>query len=248
MKHFNNIRLDISYDGSSFLGSQTQPNGLSVEDKLYQVLIKLNIQTKLIFAGRTDKGVHATHSVVNCLIPKYWDIFKLQRILNQMLIDIKINRIMIVDLDFHARYHAIKRCYRYIMTSTPLTPFNAKYLTYIEDIDEKLIKDAIKEFVGIFDFEYFSKKGSGITNFIREIYSVKFYRYKQFYIFKFCANGFLRSQIRIMVDFLIKISNHQLTIDQLIQQLTKQKVYSLSLAPSNGLYLCKVIYHKSRFA
>ena len=234
--------MDISYDGSSFLGSQTQPNGLSVEDKLHQALMKLNIQTKLIFASRTDKGVHSTHSVVNCLIPTYWDIFKLQRVLNQMLTSIKINKIAIVDLDFHSRYCATKRCYRYIITSKPLTPFNAKYLTYIENIDEKLIKDSIKEFVGKFDFEYFSKKGSGITNFVREIYSVKFYRYKQFYIFKFCANGFLRSQIRIMVDFLIKISNHQLTTDHLIQQLTKQKIYSSTLAPSNGLYLCKISY------
>ena len=84
--------------------------------------------------------------------------------------------------------------------------------------------------------------GSEPKSTIREIFDAKFYKYKDIYVFKFTANSFLRSQIRIMVDFLLKISDGKLTILDLIKQLETQEQVSKTLAPANGLYLTKVIF------
>ncbi len=71
-----NAKFVISYDGTSYQGSQTQPNGLSVEDKLQESFKSININTKIILSGRTDKDVHATGQVFNCVLPEYWHKLK----------------------------------------------------------------------------------------------------------------------------------------------------------------------------
>jgi tRNA pseudouridine38-40 synthase len=232
------------YDGTKFYGSQIQPNKITVESTLLNAFKKINITTKLIFSGRTDKDVHATSQIINCIVPDYWhDLEKLKNILNHTLCSsIKIRYIKQVSDDFHARYSAKKRTYRYIITTQPTNPFNNAYITYHKNINFELIQDAIKEFIGIHDFEYFSKSDGGNHTSIRQIYFTKFYRYKEFYIFTFTANGFLRSQIRLMIEFLLKISDKKLTKKQLIEQLNKHHRYNFKPACANGLYLSKVTY------
>ncbi len=135
-----------------------------------------------------------------------------------------------------------KRVYRYLITTKPTNPFNEKYITYIENIDEKLIKEAIKEFVGIYHFKYFHKTGSAKRADKREIYSAKFYKYRDIYIFKFCANSYLRSQIRLMVGFLLAINDKKLKIEDLKKQLNCEKQTFKTPIQANGLYLSKIIY------
>ena len=239
-----NIKLTISYDGSRYFGSQIQPNKITIQSKLTKVLEQLNIDTTLQFSGRTDKGVHAFRQVVSCFIPSYWnDLKKLQTILNKMLPnDIFVRSIYFVKDDFHARFSAKKREYRYIISQKPLTPFNSKYLAYYNNFDIKKIFEVIKLLQGEYDFKYFSKTGSEPKSTIRIIYNIRFYQYKGYYIFQFIANSYLRSQIRMMVDFILKIAQNRLTINDLQLQLECKKRVSYTLAPSNGLYLSKVIY------
>ena len=239
-----NLKFTISYDGSLFQGSQKQPNEKSVEDQLIKAFSKLNFNAKIILSGRTDKEVHATGQVFNCLVPKHFeDLEKLKNLLNKYLPNsIMIRFITKVSLDFHARFHAKKRVYRYLLTTKKTNPFNDKYLTYIESINEELIQEAAKEFVGIFDFKYFHKTGSDKENTTREIYDVKFYKYKDIYVLRFCANSYLRSQIRLMVGFLLNISIGKLTIDDLKKQLRLQKNIFKTPAKANGLYLAKIKY------
>ena len=71
-----NLKFVISYDGSLYQGSQKQPNGMTVEDKLLFAFKKVNIRTNIVLSGRTDKEVHATGQVFNCIIPEYWSDFK----------------------------------------------------------------------------------------------------------------------------------------------------------------------------
>ncbi len=239
-----NVKFVISYDGTVYLGSQTQPNGLGVEDFIQKAFKQLNINTKIILSGRTDKEVHASGQVFNALIPDFWqDLNKLKKILNKHLpINIRINKILKVSDDFHARYSAKKRLYRYIVTTKQLNAFNAKYMTYVKSINEQKIKEAIKLFEGTHDFEYFYKKGSGNKTTIRKIFGVSFYKYKDIYIFKFCANGYLRSQVRLMVGFLLKINEGSLTNQDLLSQLKKEKCIFKTPASAYGLYLAKVYY------
>jgi tRNA pseudouridine38-40 synthase len=238
------IKLTISYDGSSFYGSQIQPDFDTVQSKIEEVLKILNIDTTLEFSGRTDRGVHAFRQVISCIVPKFWNnLEKLQITLNKTLPNsILIRSISFADDQFHARFSAKKREYRYLISTKKLTPFNQNYLGYYQVIKTEKIKEAIELLKGIHDFEYFSKTGSEPASTIREIYAIDFYKYKDLYILRFKANSYLRSQIRMMVDFIMKISSGKLTIEDLKKQLNKEKVVSWTLASPNGLYLSKISY------
>ncbi len=239
-----NIKITLQYDGSSFYGSQIQPNKTTVHGILNKVLKKINIDTILNFSGRTDSGVHAFRQVVSCNIPLFWsDLKKLQITLNRMLPNsIYIRSIYKVDDSFHARFSAKQREYRYLISTKRLTPFNSRYLSYYPNIDEKKIKQVLKTLTGTYDFKYFSKTGSDPKSTIRIIYNIKLYKFRDIYILKFCANSYLRSQIRMLVDFIMQISNGDLTIDDLVLQLNCKKKISTLLAPPNGLYLSKINY------
>ena len=239
-----NAKFVISYDGTKYLGSQTQPNGLSVEDKLLSAFKTINIDTKIILSGRTDKDVHGTGQVFNSILPSFWkDLKKLKKILNHQLpSSIRVRSIHKVNDEFHSRFHAKKRVYRYLITSKELTSFNANYIAYHKNIDEEKIKKAIKCFEGVHDFEYFHKKGSDKENTVREVFSTKFYKYKDIYVFHFCANSYLRSQIRLMVGILLKISEGKLSIEDLKNQLEKKENKFRTPASPYGLYLAKVFY------
>ncbi len=239
-----NVKFNISYDGSLYKGSQRQPEGGTVEDELLKVFKRINIETKIVLSGRTDKEVHATGQVFNCQIPEFWsDFVKLKDVLNRQLpSSIKINSLMKVNENFHSRFHAKKRVYRYLVTTKPTTPFNNKFVTYEENINEELISDAIKEFIGEHDFRYFHKMGSDKDITVREVFNASFYKYKGVYVFRFEANSYLRSQIRLMVGFLLQISRKKLTKEDLIEQLNlKKHIYKVPALP-NGLYLAKIKY------
>ncbi len=239
-----NAKFTISYDGTCFKGSQRQKNKETVEDKLIEIFSLLNIQAKITLSGRTDKDVHASGQVFNMVLPSYFkDLVKLKKILNEMLpYSIRVHKIEEVSSSFHARFHAKKRVYRYIISSKEALPFTAKYIHTVKQIDEKLISEAIKVFIGIHDFEFFYKKGSEKENLIREIYDARFYKYKDIYVFTFKANSYLRSQIRLMVGFLLEISSKKLSKDDLKAQLDKKiKVFNKP-ACAYGLYLSKVLY------
>ncbi|MGB5919954.1 tRNA pseudouridine(38-40) synthase TruA [Arcobacter sp.] len=239
-----NVKITISYDGFSYQGSQRQTNKKSVEDKLIEVFKLLNIEPKITLSGRTDKQVHATGQVFNIVIPAYWSNFsKLKQVMNYKLpSSIRIRNIQKVSDEFHARFHAKKRVYRYVISKKEVSPFLANYVTFVKEIHEEKIKEAIKLFIGVHDFEYFHKSGSEKENKVREIFDAKFYKYKDFYIFRFEANSYLRSQIRIMVGFLLKISEGKLSQNDLKAQLLREKYIYKTPALPNGLYLSQVKY------
>ncbi len=239
-----NAKFTIVYDGTLYQGSQSQANGLSVEDRLQKVFKSININTKIFLSGRTDRDVHATGQVFNCVLPLYWhDLSKLKDIMNKQLpSSISIKKIVKVGDDFHSRFHARKRVYRYLVSKKEVSVFSSKYISHYKEFDEELISKAIKSFIGVHDFEYFHKTGSDKENTVREVYEAKFYKYKDIYVFKFTANSYLRSQIRLMVGSLLKVGEKKLSIEDLKAQLKKEKrVFKLPASPY-GLYLAKVFY------
>ena len=238
------IKLTIAYDGTNYSGSQIQPSLPTIQSKLMEAFQRINIQTSFDFSGRTDKGVHAFRQIVSCNIPEYWnDLKRLTNVLNKQLPHtIQIRNIQKVDKNFHARFSATKREYRYLITEKKLSVFNSNYMSHYNNIDEEKIKEAIKLFEGVHDFEYFHKKGSDKDNTVREVFSTKFYKYKDIYVFNFCANSYLRSQIRLMVGILLKISDGKLTLEDLKKQLKKEQHKFKTPASPYGLYLAKVYY------
>ena len=237
-------KLTISYDGSKFYGSQIQPHKDTVHGKLQLALKTLGINSIINFSGRTDKDVHASMQVVSFELPSYWtDINKLkEKLISFMPNSIKIHKLTLENNNFHARFSAKKRSYRYIISKKQLTAFNSSYMAYYEDINIDIINKACKLFLGIHDFEYFHKKGSEPFSTTREIYDIRFYEYKNIYVFKFTANSYLRSQIRMMVYALLEVSKGNITLMQLEEQINKKAVHTKRLASPYGLYLSKIYY------
>lgn len=232
--------LTIAYNGTDFLGSQTQKSSANtILGQLENVLHKLHIESKITASGRTDKGVHATGQVCHIDLPIFWsDLKKLKKVLNEMLpSSIYIKNIKEVKNNFHARYNAKKRVYRYIIKEGERSPFEDNFITFLKSVDFEKIEKNIKLFQGSFDFKYFMKSGSAVKTTTRVIYKAFAYRYKEYIILNFEANGFLRSQIRLMVGALLSLNEQEIK-----EQLRCKKKYKTKPAKSNGLYLAKIKY------
>ncbi|MBU1658425.1 tRNA pseudouridine(38-40) synthase TruA [bacterium] len=232
--------LTLVYNGTNFLGSQTQKSSSNtILGTLEHVLSQLHIESRVIASGRTDKGVHATGQVCHLDLPLFWnDPQKLKKVLNEMLPSpIYIKSAKRVDDDFHARYSAKKRVYRYIIKKSPKNPFENDFVTFLDDVDFQQIQNNIKLFVGTYDFKYFMKTGSDVQSTMRVISRAFAYQHKGFIVLNFEANGFLRAQIRLMVGALLKLD-----ADQLKTQLACAHNYKIKPAPGNGLYLARIKY------
>ncbi len=240
------VKMTLSYDGSRFYGFQTQNSRdfLTVADRLQDIFNSIQIRSKLRSSGRTDRGVHATGAVIDIELPPFWsDLNRLKHTINKMALpEIYIRKIELVDDNFHSRFSAKRRVYRYIISTETPKVFLTPYVLFVQKIDEELIKEALRSFEGRYDFRYFKKSKGGTENFIRTIYKTRFYRYKEYYILYFEADGYLRSQIRMMVATILEISDKRLTIAHLNEQLLCKRVYCRKLVAPCGLYLAKVKY------
>ncbi len=232
--------LTLVYNGTTYLGSQTQKSSSkTILGSLESILHKINIDFKVIASGRTDKGVHATGQVCHIDLPEFWnDLEKLKNVLNDMLPkSIHVKSIKEVDSEFHARYSAKKRVYRYIIKEGQSSPFEDDIVTFLESVDFKKIETNIKLFEGEFDFKQFMKTGSDIKSTCRTIYRAFAYRHKEYIVLNFEANGFLRSQIRLMVGALLSLNS-----SEILEQLKCEKKHKIKPANCNGLYLAKIKY------
>jgi len=234
------VALSIAYNGTSYLGSQIQKETTNtILGQLTKVLQKLGINSKVIASGRTDKAVHATGQVCHVDLPEFWsDMKKLKRVLNEMLpSSIHIKNVLEVSQDFHARYSAKIRTYRYIIKEGESNPFEDDFITFLSSVNFDAISTNIKLFLGENNFKEFMKTGSESGSSIRIIYKAFAYRYRGYIILNFEANGFLRSQIRLMVGALLNLNATQIK-----DKLEGKKQIPLKPAPANGLYLSKIKY------
>lgn len=237
------LKLDISYDGSRFFGSATQPHKNTVQDSLNSALSRMGIFNGCLMASRTDKGVHASHNVCKVSSSHHfkdldWVAKKLNIHLNE---DIVIKKITQVNEDFNPRFDAKYRQYRYILCHKPLNPFLSKYYTFYKEVDINYLNLLLQNLVGTYDFSNFCLVNQSTSN-IRTIYKAYAYRYFDFSIVCFVANGFLRGQIRYMMGFLLKALEGRFGINELILQRDNQTNFSHTLAPPNGLYLSRIVY------
>ncbi len=255
--HFVNIVCIIAYDGSKFCGFSHQRHHpkqtmFSVADFFESVLQKIGIKTHIIGSGRTDKGVHATHQVINFHAYLHMPLQKMQKLLNDRLYPfVLVRKIFIADSTFHARFSATMRFYRYVFTQAELLPFYTAYIAKIQHGDIMLLQTALNEFIGTHDFSLFKKNGSETKNYIRTITKARIFPAKIHNIACFVvhigANGFLRSQVRIMLKACFEFSLGKIALQDIRRQIQndttlQQKACVRELVPACGLYLSRVLY------
>ncbi|RDU63081.1 MULTISPECIES: tRNA pseudouridine(38-40) synthase TruA [Helicobacter] len=255
------IAMRIAYNGGAFFGFQSQKDVLSVSGTIEAALQSVGIFSNFVGSGRTDKGVHASAQVISLEIPSYWhNLELLKQHLNAKLFPfIKIKQIWIVSEDFNARFSAKRRGYCYVLSKQNSPFLNAFSLPYsIQNV--ALFKQALEILVGTYDFRAFMKVGGcGDEDInlqckeykakykeikgrsVRTIYRTRLLERRHFWILSFWGNGFLRSQIRLMVGFLLEIDKGHLGLEELKAQLMGKKIYRIPVAP-NGLFLTRVDY------
>ena len=240
------VKAIIAYDGGDFLGFQQQKSTKNtVTTNIENALKNININSAIIGSGRTDAGVHASGQVISFDIPPYWsDLTRLKKELNRKLKRIYIKQISKVDNNFHARFNAKKRIYRYIFKQKLPSIFEENYISHYPSFDPEIVTKALKLFEGEHDFKYFQKSGSIVHTTTRKIYSTNFIKRGDYYYIYFQANGFLRAQVRIMIGAIMLCADNRLTLTQLQEQIDVTKKHITSLAPPEGLYLARVIYNK----
>lgn len=238
------LKLTFSYDGSAFLGSASQPHNKGVQNSLNQALKHLGITQIPLFASRTDKGVHASAAVASVECGEHFkDLIYLKKQINKFAHPhIHIKTIKQVNENFEVRFHAKAREYRYIFSHASFSPFLAPYVYFYPQFDIVKANHLLRHFLGENDFKFFQKSGSDTQTSVREMLSVKAYSYKEFSVFKFRANGFLRAQIRLSVASVLAVLEGRLREEQLKEQIAAQKCHFRFLAPPSGLYLSRIFY------
>lgn len=251
--------LKLAYNGARFSGFAPQHvSGIaSVSECLGEALARLGIDSPIIGAGRTDKGVHALGMVVRiCLANKrsaYWDSARLYSLLAPKLYpDIFLRAVWEVDSSFHPRFSATARRYMYIFTPHTPLPFHASFVSKESIGDITLLQECLQLCVGEHDFALFSKAGSNPKTTIRTIDSahllIRHYPAhpsayaKPYYIVRLSGNAFLRSQVRLLLGAALAVSRGVISLGDFSCQLqAKSRAYSIPVS-AHGLYLDKVWY------
>ena len=238
------VKAVISYDGSDYLGFQKQTSTVkTVTHAIEEALRSLHITSSIVASGRTDAGVHATGQVIHFDLPDFWsDLDKLKINLNRKLKDIEFKHISRVENNFHARFSAKKRLYRYVFKTNKPSVFEQKYISYYPNFDPEILGKTLSCFEGEHDFNYFHKTGSITHTTVREVYKTKYKKHNGYHFIYFQANGFLRSQVRMMVESAMLCAKGEMTLEQLAEQIECQKKHTSKLAPPEGLYLARVQY------
>ncbi len=237
--------IKFSYDGSRFCGFQAQKNQRTIEEKMNEALTKVNNgkKTCITATGRTDKGVHALaqygHADINVEINER----QLKRALNSFLPeDIHVINTTEVDDDFHARYDAKGKTYKYIMNLGEYNPMERNYVfQYNYDIDVDAMRKAIRYFEGEHDYRAFVTENKERENCVRQIFYTNIDEEDDKLIIEFQGNGFLRYQVRNMVGYLIKVGEGKATPESVVDVLESlDRTKSGKTAPAVGLYLVDV--------
>ncbi|MGL6101274.1 MAG: tRNA pseudouridine(38-40) synthase TruA [Fusobacteriaceae bacterium] len=241
-----NIKLIYMYDGTDFLGFQRQPKSRTVQGVLEDMLFKITKEKiNLISSGRTDRGVHAHMQVSNFSTKSSIPPEKLLKALNNMAPqDISIQNCEDVDCDFNSRFSAKERVYRYYIT-TLHSPFNNRFSTYIdENIEINKFSNILSSLIGQHNFTNFRLADCSSKNQIRNINSIICQSIDSHNFFvEIAGNGFLKSQIRIIIGTAIEIYKGRKSQDYFKILLTDfSRFYPKIVSPPNGLTLFKIKY------
>ena len=242
-----NIKLTIEYDGRNYCGWQVQPNGLSVQNVIEDALLSLTGEKiRINGSGRTDSGVHAlgqtaTFKTLSGIPPESFS-----KALNHLLpIDISIISSCKAGEDFHARFSANGKHYRYLIYNRESrSPFyDGRAYRVSKKLDVKAMKKASEYFLGTHDFKGFMATGSQVEDTLRSIFELSVKRDKELIELSVKGNGFLYNMVRIIAGTILECGLGKLDPTELKGIIASGKRESAGpTLPAAGLYLVEVYY------
>jgi tRNA pseudouridine38-40 synthase len=242
-------QLLIEYVGTNFVGWQIQSKGISVQ-KLIQVKLSklLNEKISLVGSGRTDSGVHAIEQSAHFDCKKQiLNLDKFLKSINHFVNNKEVSILTIKkrSLNFHARYSAKQRIYKYIIFNRLSRPSIEKRRGWhiIKNLDINLMKKGAKKLLGTKDFSTFRSSSCNAKSPIRTMKSINIKSNKDRVEIQFKSQSFLQQQVRSMVGCLKYLAEKKWNLKKFdLVFKSKKRTLCAPPAPAEGLFLEKVMY------
>jgi tRNA pseudouridine38-40 synthase len=243
---FYRFKIIIQYDGTNFFGWQLQKNKRTIQgvlEKTLKLILKSKSRIPVHGSGRTDTGVHAWGQVAHADMDIKMDVESMMKAINGNLPkDIQILDFIRVKNDFHSRFNAKKRCYRYQLYNGKSLLFNNQSW-YIKSLDLKLLNKLSTYLIGKHDFLSFSKFNKNKINTFCIIFTSLWKVKNGIVYYKIEGNRFLHHMVRYLVATMIAVNTKKITIKEFKALLNDpQKDAHIFKAPSKGLILEEVFY------
>jgi tRNA pseudouridine38-40 synthase len=242
------LKLTLAYDGTRFVGWQRQAEGDSIQGLLEAALARLEgAPVTAHGAGRTDAGVHALGQVASVSVSAAHPPATLVRALNAHLPpDIRVTAVEDVAADFHARFSASGKTYRYVLDTAPIAdPFTRQYAWHLpEALDLPAMAAAAAALVGTHDFAAFQSVGTELRTTVRTLLRAGVTGAAgQRVCCEFAGDGFLRHQVRAMVGTLLEVGRGRRSPATMASLLAGgRRADAGATAPPHGLFLVAVDY------
>lgn len=238
----------VAYDGTSYAGSQIQPQEKTIQGELEAALAAIHkgALVRITMSGRTDAGVHARGQVFHFESSLAIPVSNWVKALNRLLPpDIRIKEVSEVALDFHARFDAVQKEYRYfIYTTQAEDPFRRLYsYHYPYSLSLSALKQAGQLLVGTHNFTAFTSARTEVQDKVRTIYQLDCQQAEDNLVISIVGDGFLYNMVRIIVGTLLEVGQGRKTVKDIELALTAGERDLLGrTAPPHGLYLWRVDY------
>jgi tRNA pseudouridine38-40 synthase len=242
------IALLIEYDGKAFCGWQVQPGERSVQGELEKAVTQITgARIAIQGAGRTDTGVHAYGMVAHADLPENYasPLGRLAEGINATSgYDVVVKDIREVPDDFHARFSALSREYRFTIIKGKTAIWRGLSWPIWGALDEELLHQAATKLIGIFDFTSLSKQTEDVSHYQCNVSVSEWKIDGDRLIYTIKANRFVRGMVRALVGAMVEVGKGKLHIEDFQKLLTEPKELDRAryIAPPEGLILWRVEY------
>lgn len=237
-------RLDVAYDGSRFHGYAKQPNVRTIQGELEAALRPHTGAVDTFVAGRTDKGVHATEQVVSFACDELDTVRVLRSLNGRLAPEIAARRLVVAPDDFHARFSATGRAYRYRIRNAEVhDPLSATTVwTYPEPLDVVAMNEAVGPLIGPHDFAAFCRKQADRSR-TREVLWATWRRKGEEVDLSIGATSFCHQMVRSIVALSVEIGRGRVDASEVVDILASlDRNRAEGVAPPHGLTLVAVAY------
>ena len=238
----------VEYDGTHFSGWQTQKHDVrTVQEQVETALSKVADEpVSIITAGRTDTGVHATHQVIHFESSSPRSLFAWCRGANRFMpLDVRLLWVVEIDDEFHARFSALSRSYRFVIYNAPIQ--SALYRSHatheFRPLDPLRMSAAGQALLGEHDFTSFRAAGCQAHSPVRTMHKFELNSSGDWIWFDVKANAFLQHMVRNIAGNLIEVGSGKRQVEWFSELLAcRDRTKGGVTAPPHGLYLAGVEY------
>ena len=247
--HAMRIALGVEYDGSHFCGWQSQLSGCGVQDILELALSGIaGASIRVVTAGRTDAGVHALQQIVHFDTDVVRPDSAWVRGVNALLpSSVGVLWAQPVSDEFHARFSAESRSYRYLLLNHPVRPvlLSSKVGWFHQTLDVEAMRQGAEFLLGEHDFSAFRAAECQAKSPIKHLQKIGIKATGDYIMFDFTANAFLHHMVRNLVGSLVYVGKGKHSPDWMLELLDyRDRTRSAPTFSPDGLYLAGIGYDK----